>query len=154
MAPRPDVLVAAATPAEAPAVRAVIVRGLAQRWHQFEPALNPDLEAFGEFYAEALVLVAKVEGEIVGCGVLVREENEVGRIVRMSVSSEHQRTGIGTRLLWSLLERAKALGYKEIVLETTAVWESAVAFYRGHGFIPTEVRGDDQHFRLSLEATT
>ena len=148
-----QIVVSQATFLEFPAIRDLIVRGLSERWTQYNASFNPDLEAFGEFYADAFVLVAKDNNTIVGCGILLKETELTGRIVRMSVLADCQRTGIGSKILIVLLERAKSLGYKEVVLETTATWESAVRFYRGHGFIPTTVRDGDQHFRLAFEGT-
>ena len=141
-----------AKPNDLSKVRALIVRGLTQRWGQYEPSFNPDLETFGDFYADALVLVARTQDDqIIGCGILIQETENTGRIVRMSVMAERQRTGIGTSILKSLLERANALGYKDVVLETTAAWESANSFYTQQGFVPTREIDGDQHFQLVLK---
>ena len=75
----------------------------------------------------------------------------MARIVRMSVVNMQQRTGIGGEVLRALLEHAVQLGYSQVVLETSAHWHSAVAFYTRHGFTPTEQRDGDQHFRFDLE---
>lgn len=153
MNPAPRLTVDLARPNEWAAVRALIIRGLTERWGSYESSCNPDLEAFGRCYADAVVVAAKEEGAIVGCGVLRKERDGVGRIVRMSVLGERQRRGIGSAVLCALLERAEEIGYHEVVLETTASWESAVSFYKGHGFIPTVIRDGDQHFRYPLQRT-
>lgn len=145
-----DLIVEVAKPDAFVAVRALIVENLTKRWQRYEPSFNPDLEHFHEFFGSSLVIVARVSERIVGCGVLVRESETIGRIVRMSVASELQRRGVGTMILRALLEHASMAGYKEIVLETTAAWESAVAFYQRRGFLPTKMQDGDQHFRLVL----
>ena len=132
------------------AVRALIIAGLTQRWGDYRRAANPDLEAFERSYATASVIVATRDGEVVGCGILVAEAPGIARIVRMSVAAGLQRTGIGGGVLRALLERAVRLGYAEVVLETSADWQSAVSFYTRHGFTPTEQRDGDQHFRFDL----
>ena len=132
------------------AIRALILRGLAERWTSFDPELNPDLANFGTFYDNATVLTAKHHNRVIGCGILVREAEHIGRIVRMSVALEHRRSGVGSRILDGLLVAARTIGYREIVLETTASWESAVRFYRRNGFTAIEVRDGNQHFCLAL----
>jgi putative acetyltransferase len=143
-----------AEPGEFAAVRALVVEGLTQRWSRYEASCNPDLESFESSNGRALVLVAKFQGRIVGCGVLVRESEHAARVVRMSVSIGLQRKGIGGTILKALLGRAVDLGYKEVVLETTATWGSAVAFYKRHGFLATVEHNGDQHFRYVLTETS
>lgn len=132
-------------------VRALIIAGLTQRWGNYLHPANPDLEAFERTYANASIIAARRDGEIVGCGILIDEAPKVARIVRMSVANALQRTGIGGQVLRALLERAVQLGYSQVVLETSAHWHSAVAFYTRHGFTPTEQRDGDQHFRFDLD---
>ncbi len=142
-----------AKPSDFAEVRALVVEGLAQRWRQYEPSFNPDLESFAASYGSALVLVAKSEGRIVGCGILIHETEHIARVVRMSVSVKLQRKGIGSTILKALLERAPSMGYKEVVLETTASWVSAIAFYKRHGFLATVEQNGDQYFRFLLAET-
>jgi GNAT superfamily N-acetyltransferase len=132
---------------ELTAVRALIIAGLTQRWGNYLHSANPDLEAFECTYANASIIAARREDEIVGCGILIDEAPQVARIVVNTL----QRTGIGGAMLRALLERAVQLGYSRVVLETSAHWHSAVAFYTRHGFTPTEQRDGDQHFHFDLE---
>ena len=149
----PVLSIASARQNELAAVRALIIQGLTQRWGRYESSFNPDLEAFEEFYTGAVVVVAKEGDKLVGCGVLRKEDEGIGRIVRMSVLMERQRQGIGSEILRALLAHAREIGYTEVVLETTTSWESAVAFYMSHGFIPTKIQDGDQHFRWPLKRT-
>jgi len=130
------------------AISALVIEGLVERWGWHDSTLNLDLKSFASFYEGATVLVAKVENQIVGCGVLIKERQNVGRIVRMSVSKLWRRSGIGSQVLAALLQKAKALGFSQIVLETSADWESAIRFYVSNGFTPTTVGDGDQHFVL------
>jgi len=145
-----ELVVGVARSDDLPAVRALIITGLAQRWDGYLHSANPDLEAFERAYADALVVAAKRAHVIVGCGILTAEAPGVGRIVRMSVAADAQRTGIGGQVLRVLLEHALRLGHTRVVLETTADWHSAVRFYTRHGFTPTEQRDGDQHFSFDL----
>jgi GNAT superfamily N-acetyltransferase len=145
---RGDAVVVVADPSEYAAISALVIDGLVERWGWHDFTLNLDLKLFASFYKDATVLVAKVEHQIVGCGVLIKERQDVGRIVRMSVSKRWRRLGIGSQVLAALLQKAKALGLTQIVLETSADWESATRFYISNGFTPTTVEDGDQHFVL------
>jgi GNAT superfamily N-acetyltransferase len=143
-----EVTILSAHPSEYPAVKALIIQGLTQRWGKYDAHFNPDLEDFAKSYSQAAVLVAKGGGLVVGCGVLLREDDAVGRIVRMTVCADHQRTGVGRKILNALLAAAQTAGYTEVLLETTSTWQSAVAFYTDCGFVPVRAENGDQHFRL------
>lgn len=132
------------------AARSLILEGLAERWEALDPTLNPDLDDIACTYAAAVFLVAVERGQLVGTGALIPEAAGVGRIVRMSVARSHRRHGIGRRLLQALLQRARALGYCQLVLETTATWVDAIAFYQAHDFHPIAERDGDLHFVRDL----
>jgi len=53
----------------------------------------------------------------------------------MAVEAPHQRSGLGSRLLGALEDRARALGAAVVVLDAR---ETALGFYRKHGY---NVRG-------------
>ena len=145
--PATEVIVLPAHPSEYAAVKALIIQGLTQRWGKYDASFNPDLEHFADSYQQAVVLVAKIDDLMIGCGVLLKEVDTVGRIVRMTVSADHQRTGVGRKILAALLAAAQAAGREELLLETTSTWQSAVAFYTACGFVPVKMEDGDQHFR-------
>ncbi len=128
------------------AVRALIIQGLTQRWGKYDASFNPDLEHFADSYQHAVVLVAKIDDLTIGCGALLKETDTVGRIVRMTVRADHQRAGVGRKLLAALLAAAAVARYRKVLLETTSTWQSAVAFYTACGFVPDKVENGDQHF--------
>ncbi len=68
----------------------------------------------------------------------------------MTVRADYQRTGVGGNLMAALVRSAKLAGYLEVQLETTATWQSAVAFYSSCGFVPVKVENGDQHYRLVI----
>ncbi len=49
-----------------------------------------------------------------------------------------------------LVRHARDLGAREVVLETTSTWHSAIAFYSKHGFCKTHELGGDCYFLLPL----
>jgi len=146
-----DVVLGLAAPDEFLEVRRLIEAGLARRWGSFDPTRNRDLAEFAETYGRVPIVVAKAaDGVIVGCGILIDETPGVARIVRMSVVHDQQRRGVGRCVLGALIEHARRLRYREIVLETTESWDSAVAFYRAHGFAEVRRAAGDVHFRYPL----
>ena len=142
------------TPADQPAVKALVLDGLAGHFGELDPALNPDLDDIAASYTGAVFLVARRGDEIVGCGALVPLDGETGEIVRMSVAKDARRQGIGRRILDALCEEARRLGLKRLVLETTSSWRDVRLFYEGHGFTFTQYRdhthSHQAHYELSL----
>jgi GNAT superfamily N-acetyltransferase len=141
------------TPADQDAVRALILDGLRERWGRLDPSLNADLDDIARSYDGAVVLVARLDGRVVGTGTLVRR-GDVGEIVRMSVVPAVRRHGIGRALVDALLDAARVRDLTRVVLETTEEWTDAVAFYERCGFARTHVEigrfGRDVHLARPL----
>lgn len=137
-------------PEDHAAARALILAGLAEHWGQLDPTCNPDLDDIAGYYADAVFLGAWADAALVGTGALTPETGGVGRIARMSVAADWRRRGIGGRILAVLCARARARDYRKLVLETTATWAEAIAFYQQHGFRPVAHRDGDLHFEMTL----
>jgi ribosomal protein S18 acetylase RimI-like enzyme len=132
------------------AAKALILAGLQEHWGWLDETKNPDLDNIGANYGGGLFLVACLGEEIVGTGALIKEQEGVGRIVRMSVAKTQRRQGIGQRMLEELVVRAGPAGYRQIVLETTATWTEAIGFYESQGFRPVGVKDGEMHFVKEL----
>jgi ribosomal protein S18 acetylase RimI-like enzyme len=136
------------------AARALILAGLAEHWGTLDPTLNPDLDDIAVAYGAGVFLVAVVEADgaerIVGTGALQPVDATTGQIVRMSVARKARRQGIGRQILDALLDAARARGMRRVVLETTATWTGAIAFYRRAGFEITHYQDGDVYFTLAL----
>lgn len=137
-------------PADQAAAQALILRGLAEHWGVLDPTKNPDLNDIAASYADGVFLVAWYEDVLIGTGALVREAEQIGRIVRMSVAAEMRRHGLGKAILDRLCAEARQHGYRQLVLETTVTWADAVAFYSRYGFQKRHIDEDEQHFSLEL----
>ncbi|MFN8455234.1 MAG: GNAT family N-acetyltransferase [Anaerolineae bacterium] len=137
-------------PPDQAAARALILAGLAEHWGYLDSSKNPDLADIHTAYAGAMFLVAWLDGRIVGTGALVPRSAEVAEIVRMSVAAEVRRQGIGRAILQQLCERARQLGFRRLILETTATWQEVIEFYQGFGFSITHLQDDDVYFSLDL----
>lgn len=84
----------------------------------------------------------------------IPEAIETGEIVRMSVAKIHRRRGIGNAILDALCAAARERGLKGLVLETTASWTDARAFYEANGFVYTHFVDDEfggqAHYSLEI----
>jgi ribosomal protein S18 acetylase RimI-like enzyme len=60
----------------------------------------------------------------------------------MYVSPKLRGTGLGRRLVAALEDEARALGVRQVVLETGVRQTAALALYRGAGFEPIALYGE------------
>lgn len=86
------------------------------------------------------VRVAEADDEVAGYLAWRDEAPGVAVLEELSVHPDHQRCGIGTRLLAELQDRARELGLEQIVVRSREKASWARAFYEKKGFEPL---GDD-----------
>ena len=79
-------------------------------------------------------LVALAGGEPVGCAGLRRRDDEEVELKRLYVRAGHRRRGHARTLLAAVEERARAQGYRRLVLETGSEQPEAVALYGAAGY--------------------
>ncbi|MCB1013559.1 MAG: ribosomal protein S18-alanine N-acetyltransferase [Acidimicrobiales bacterium] len=84
-------------------------------------------------------LVARSAGEIVGYGGLMYVGPDA-HVTTLAVAPEHQRRGIGGRVLLALARAAVAHGAENLTLEVRVTNDAAIALYRRFGFAPAGVR--------------
>lgn len=139
--------------ADQASVRGLVLAGLGDHWGTIDETMNPDLDDIAHHYVEPghLVVVAEIDGRLVGTGTLMTETAESGRLVRMSVAADARGRGIGKRLVAHLLAAATARGFSRVWVETTETWEDAIALYRSCGFIVDGFRDGDIHMYLDLQ---
>lgn len=86
-------------------------------------------------------LVAREDGHLAGC-VGVRPISDpalfVGEIKRLWVRPDLRRSGVAYALMADAEERAKALGYRQLYLETGYAQPEAQAFYKKNDWQPVE----------------
>jgi putative acetyltransferase len=149
-ADREGIVVGPLRPDDAHAARELILAGLAEHWGTLDLTKNQDLDDITLSYAGAVFLVARQNGLIVGTGALVAAGDGIGQVMRMSVAAPLRRCGLGSRILSELLAHARALGLRQVVLETTETWKEVVAFYLRNGFHITHRQDGDSYFALDL----
>lgn len=129
------------TPADREAIHAVHTAAFAPQGARnpqgevLEAALVRDLRAAGDL-VPALCLVAEVDGEIVGHVATSRGSIEgLLGVAPLGVHPDHQRHGIGTGLMHSVVAAAEALWYRGLVLLGDP------AYYARFGFEPAAAHG-------------
>lgn len=104
-------------------------------------------------------VVARVGGEAVACGALrplPGGEPGVAEVKRLWVEPSARRLGLARRVLARLVEAARELGYRQVVLETGTQQPEALALYVAEGWYPVVSYGeycgaeDSRSFGLDL----
>ena len=84
-------------------------------------------------------------GKVVGMVAVVAKKNDAeryGELFRMIVSSAMRRTGLGSRMVHTVLDFCKQRGMSMVTLGTTSKQTAAIALYRKMGF--KHVRSDSK----------
>lgn len=131
-------------------VKQLVQQGLAEHFGFLDPTKNPDLDDIATGYAGATFLVARQDGQIIGCGALIPRSAQHAEIKRMSVKKEWRGQHIGTLLLNALCASARAQGFSRIILETTDTWAEVIGFYQRNGFQITHYQDGDVYFERHL----
>jgi ribosomal protein S18 acetylase RimI-like enzyme len=138
--------------ADQAAVRQLVLAGLQEHFGRLDPNLNPDLDDIAAHYLAAghQFWVVELDGQIVGCGGLVAEDEQTGRIVRVSVSREQRGRGIGRLVVEKLLALGRQRGYRRLVVETNHDWTAALALYQSCGFATYDRDEESFHLQMAL----
>ena len=108
------------------------------------------------------VWIAEIDGRPVGCVMCVRDEAPgTARLRLLLVEPDARGLGIGDRLVRAVVDFARGVGYRELVLWTNDVLAAARRIYQRHGFVlvaekPHRSFGKDlngQDWRLDLHGT-
>jgi DNA-binding MarR family transcriptional regulator/ribosomal protein S18 acetylase RimI-like enzyme len=94
---------------------------------------------------EGLLLLARLDGEPVGCGALHLFPDAVADVKRMWVSPSARGLGLGRRLLTELEAEARARGVRLLRLETNDALGEAIALYHSTGFVEVDPFNDEVH---------
>lgn len=100
--------------------------------------LHPDDSESGRF----LFLIARQNGNMLGCGGLRVLDDHLVEIKRMYIRPAFRRQGIAYRILVALENAAADMNAKSIRLETGFRQVEAVAFYEKYGYIPITCYGE------------
>lgn len=92
-----------------------------------------------------LILLARLDGEAIGCGVLWFHGPEIADAKRMWVAPHARGLGVGRRLLAELERHAHEAGVTTLRLETNRALTEAISLYRASGFTEVEPFNDEPH---------
>jgi GNAT superfamily N-acetyltransferase len=99
-----------------------------------EQRFGPHLKAEHVAPGVGSFIVARADGQAVGCGALRRRDVNTVEVKRMFVEPEMRGKGIARAILDHLEAAARSMGAQRLVLETGIYQEEAIGLYRGAGF--------------------
>ena len=83
------------------------------------------------------VWIAELDGRPVGCVMCVRDDAPAtARLRLLLVEPEARGLGIGDRLVGAVVDFARGVGYRDLVLWTNDILGAARRIYQRHGFRP------------------
>ena len=144
-----DVRARAASPRDAPTLRAVAERAYARYVPRIGRRPAPMDADYGAAVAKGLVRVIENDEGVVGY-VVVREADGALLLENMAVAPEHAGRGHGRRLVALAETRARELGLSRIELYTNAAMVENLALYAHLGFVRTGRRHEDGFDRVFL----
>ena len=99
------------------------------------------------------IVIAELDGEVVGCCGLVRMDGGVFEVAKMTVGEQWRGTGIGEKLLRAAVARAGARGATGLYLETNSALGPAIRLYERVGFrhVPPERRHASPYARSDVQ---
>ena len=118
-----------------PGIRAMLEAGDAYYASLYPAESNHMVDVDGLRRPEVVFLVAREEGRVLGCGAIVRSEDDSAEIKRMFVAPTARGRGLGKQLLQKLEAVAIEHGAQVLRLETGVKQPEALSLYRSAGFV-------------------
>jgi DNA-binding MarR family transcriptional regulator/GNAT superfamily N-acetyltransferase len=113
--------------------------------HGWDQSAGIRLEPADMAPPRGLILIARLDGEPVGCGVLWHHGGGIADAKRMWVAPRARGLGLGRRLLAELEGHARAAGVRTLRLDTNRALTEAIGLYRAAGFEAIERFNDEPH---------
>jgi GNAT superfamily N-acetyltransferase len=136
-----SVVIAAQTDAEYAAARALFCEyaatlGVDLGFQGFDAELQQLPAMYGP--PSGCLLLACADGEHIGCIGVRRWNADSCEMKRLYVRDSARGGGMGRALVIAAIERARTLGYRQMLLDTLAVMRAARRLYASFGFRPCE----------------
>jgi GNAT superfamily N-acetyltransferase len=97
---------------------------------------DPEGEVIGK---GGFIWMAEADGKVVGSAGLMKEEEGVYELVKMTVTKDYRGQGIARLLIERCLYKAREIGAKKVTLFSNHQLETAIGLYEKYGFLHTEV---------------
>ena len=119
---------------------------LAERFEQgFDPK-SAGAEPGAEFAQPGgFFVLARLEGEPVGCGGLVSHDAETAEIKRVWTSPAARGLGVARAVLAALESEARTRGFRRLILDTNKALKEAQAMYLALGYLDIERYNDNPY---------
>ena len=111
----------------------------------FDPALSISADAHELVPPAGTLIIARQDGQPVGCGALKFHGDAPAELKRMWVASAARGLGVGRRLLQELERHARDAGVTVLRLETNHSLTEAIALYRRSGYVEVERFNDEPY---------
>lgn len=131
----PTVELAPASSVEAQRCLTAYFAELQERFdHGFDPALGSAYVDADMTPPKGWFVLARIDGEAVGCGVLIRLDDRTGEIKRVWISQAFRGQGVASRIMDRLENLARENGIARVVLDTNRALKEARAMYLKRGY--------------------
>lgn len=105
---------------------------------------------------EGRLYLAEIGDEAAGCIALRRIDEEIGEIKRLYVRPSFRGNKIAHKLIERILQDAKCIGYKSVLLDTLPFLNEAIHLYKKYGFYEIKSYNDSPmttaiYMKLDLE---
>ena len=111
--------------------------------YEIEKQTNPSPWSKENFFSSYEVghksLVCKIDNIIVGFIIFSLINKEI-HLLNLAVHTEHQKKGIGSLLMETMLKQASVMEVSKVYLEVRSKNEKAILFYKKYNFIKDAVR--------------
>jgi GNAT superfamily N-acetyltransferase len=113
------------------------------QWLQYDlcfQGFDEELATLPGAYAAPLgrLVLAGEPGSAFGCVALRPFDGATGEVKRLFVRDAHRGEGWGRRLAQAIVDEARGIGYRHLVLDTLQSMPAARALYASLGFAPCE----------------
>lgn len=129
--------------------RACIAAYLAELDVLFEDGFDPSRSVSADprelVPPSGMFVLARLDGEAIGCGALKITGADTGEIKRMWVAPSARGLGVAARLLQALEARAAAFGLDRLQLDTNRALTAARALYARHGYTEIPAYNDNPY---------
>lgn len=107
-----------------------------QKYFAVEPSDLAQLDNPQEYILDkgGWVLLARLNGAIVGTAALVKDSDTFFELVKMAVDEQHQGKQIGKKLALAAIDKARELGASQLFLESNRKLAPALNLYKSVGF--------------------